>query len=105
VWKIIVAVELSLATLTASAGTAQADGSGDYMYLVGSEIQPGTYRYTTVPGTNGGSWELCRDTACDVGVGLIDMATIDGGGHTGYLTVPSTARYLKINNLTLTPMR
>jgi hypothetical protein len=76
---------------------------GDVMYLVGTEIQPGTYRYT-VTGEDWGSWELCNDARCNVGAGLIDMDMIDGEGHTGYLTIPSNAKYVKLANLTLTPM-
>ena len=76
---------------------------GDVMYLVGSDIQPGTYRYA-VTGEDWGSWQLCSDARCDVGAGLIDMDVIDGAGHTGYLTIPPSARYVKLSNLTLTPM-
>ena len=77
--------------------------AGDVMYLVGTEIRPGTYRYT-VTGQDWGSWELCSNARCDVGAGLIDMDMIDGAGHTGYLAIPSSAKFVKLSNLTLTPV-
>jgi hypothetical protein len=98
-----IAILAGLGALMFGAGTAQAD-TGDVMYAVGSEIQPGTYRYT-VTGNDMGAWSLCSDARCYVGKGLIDMDTIDGEGHTGYLTVPPDARYVKTYYLTLTPMR
>ena len=63
------------------APTAHA-GAGDQMYAVGTEIQPGTYRYT-VTDNDMGSWSLCSDANCDVGAGMIDEDTIMGEGHTG----------------------
>jgi hypothetical protein len=84
------------------APTAQAD-SGDTMYAVGSDIQPGTYRYV-VTGNDMGAWSLCSDANCDVGAGLIDMDTVNGEGHTGYMTVPASAKYVKLYYLRLSPM-
>jgi hypothetical protein len=81
-------------------GAARAD-TGDVMYAVGSEIQPGTYKYTVV-GNDMGQWTLCRDANCDISNGVINMDTIDGEGHTGYLTVPPTAKYVKLYYLNLT---
>ena len=78
--------------------------AGDVMYLVGTEIQPGTYRYT-VTGNDMGDWKLCSDANCEVGAGLIDIEDIRGEGHTGYLTIPASAKYVKTYYLTLTPMR
>ena len=102
--KYIITIAMALAGLLFGgiAATAHAD-TGDTMYAVGSDIQPGTYRYT-VTGNDMGAWSLCRDANCD-GAGLIDMNTIDGEGHTGYLTVPASAKYVKLYYLTLTPMR
>jgi hypothetical protein len=40
---------------------------------------------------------------CDVGNGIIDMDMIDGVGHTGYLSVPASAKFVKISNLQLAP--
>ena len=82
------------------AATAHAD-AGDTMYAVGTDIQPGTYRYT-VTGHDWGDWKLCRDANCD---DPIDLAMVDGEGHAGYLTVPSSAKYAMLHYLTLTPMR
>jgi hypothetical protein len=73
------------------------------MYRVGVDIQPGDYVYRVV-GNGMGSRELCSDAACEVGQGLIDMDTVDGMGHTGYLTVPAaSAKYVKTNDLVLAP--
>ena len=76
---------------------------GDVMYRVGFDIQPGDYAYRVV-GNGMGSWELCSDAACEVGQGLIDMDTVDGMGHTGYLTVSSSAKFVKTNDLVLSLM-
>ena len=103
--KIAVATLLGGAVLGSllGAGAAQASGGdGDTMYRIGVEIQPGDYKYTVV-GNGMGSWQLCSDAACD-GSGLIDIETIDGMGHTGYLTVPAGAKFLKTNDLVFTPM-
>jgi hypothetical protein len=83
----------------ALAPAAQAD---DYMYRVGSDIQPGDYTYRIVGG-DWGSWLTCSNATCDVGNGLIDIDVIDGTGHTGYLTIPQTAKFVKVTNLQLTP--
>jgi hypothetical protein len=96
---------ISVAVVAATIGlapAAHANGDGDFMYRVGSEIQPGDYMFKVV-GNGSGSWELCSDATCDVGGGLIDMDTADGMGHTGYLTVPASAKFLKTNDLYLTP--
>ena len=77
-------------------------GDGDYMYRVGTDIMPGDYVYTVV-GNGTGSWEVCSDATCDVGAGLIDMDQIDGMGHTGYFTVPASAKFVKTNDLYLAP--
>jgi hypothetical protein len=69
------------------------------MYAVGSEIQPGTYKYTVVG--SAGDWHVCRDANCS---DEIAMDVIEGEGHTGYMTVPANAKYVKVWNLTLTPM-
>lgn len=96
----IIAPAIALAALLFGTGAAHAD-TGDVMLVVGTDIQPGTYRYT-VTGNDMGDWELCRDANCEVGEGLINMETIDGEGHTGYMTVPPTAKYVKLYYLTLT---
>jgi hypothetical protein len=90
-----------LISVVTGSGVAHAD-TGDVMYRVGSDIQPGTYRYT-VTDNDMGAWSLCSDANCEVGAGLIDMDTIDGQGHTGYMTVPASAKYVKLYYLTLTP--
>lgn len=94
---------VTLGALMSCTATAHAD-TGDVMLQVGSEIAPGTYRYT-VTGNDMGWWTLCRDARCDIGAGEIDEDTIEGEGHTGYLTVPANASYVKLHCLTLTPMR
>jgi len=81
---------------------AASPGDGDLMYRVGTDIQPGDYMYTVV-GNGSGSWETCSDATCDVGQGLIDMDTVDGMGHTGYFTVPASAKFVKTNDLYLQP--
>ena len=86
------------------AGAANAiGGADDAMYRVGVDIQPGDYTYTVV-GNGMGSYEFCSNATCDIGDGLIDMATVDGMGHTGYMTIPKTAKFVKTNDLVLTPM-
>ena len=79
-------------------------GDGGLMYRVGTDITPGDYVYRVV-GNGTGSWELCSDATCDVGAGLIDMDEIDGMGHTGYFTVPASAKFVKTNDLYLAPAR
>jgi hypothetical protein len=102
--KYIITIAMTLAGLLfGGMATAHAD-AGDVMLQVGSEIAPGTYRYA-VTGNDMGAWKLCSDARCDVGAGMIDMDTVDGEGHTGYLTVPSSAKYVKLHYLTLSPMR
>jgi hypothetical protein len=88
-----------LAALMFSGGIAQAD-TGDTMLKVGTDISPGTYRYT-VTGHNMGAWKLCSDANCEVGSGMIDMATVDGLGHIGYFTVTPSTKYVKLYYLTL----
>lgn len=95
---------LAAVAAVAAIGLAPAaHADGDQMYRVGVDIQPGDYQYRVV-GNGYGSWEVCRDAACDVGQGLIDMDTVDGMGHTGYLTVPASAKFVKTNDLALAPM-
>lgn len=72
------------------------------MYAVGTDIQPGTYRYT-VTGHDWADWELCRDANCAEHVA--QSCVVNGEGHTGYLTVTSGAGYLKLHYLTLSAMR
>jgi hypothetical protein len=91
----------AMALLAAPAAQAS---DGDQMYAVGTDIQPGTYRYT-VTGNDMGDWKLYSDANCKVGAGLIDIEDIHGEGHTGYLTIPASAKYVKTYYLTLTPMR
>jgi hypothetical protein len=86
------------AILTAT--PAQAD-TGDYMYRIGADIPPGDYTYRVV-GSDWGSWELCATAGCE-GDDLLNIDVIDGVGHTGYVTVPSTAKYLKVSYLNLQP--
>jgi hypothetical protein len=92
------AIALAAMLFGGIAAIAHAD-TGDTMYAVGSDIQPGTYRYTVT--AQAGDWHLCRDANCEDEIAL---DAVEGYGHTGYLTVPPTARYLKTWNLTLTPM-
>jgi hypothetical protein len=98
--KYIITIAMTLAWLLfGGMATAHAD-AGDVMLQVGSEIAPGTYRYA-VTGNDMGAWSLCSDARCDVGKGLIDMGTVDGQGHTGYLTVTPDVKYVKLYYLTL----
>jgi hypothetical protein len=91
-----------IATGLALAPAAHADLSGDYMYRVGGDIQSGDYTYRVV-GANWGSWETCSNATCDIDNGLINMDVIDGAGHTGYLTIPPSTKFVKIINLQLAP--
>ncbi|APQ42107.1 hypothetical protein PBI_MRMAGOO_1 [Mycobacterium phage MrMagoo] len=94
-FKIAVPVGIAAAALIC-APVAQAD---DAMFRVGSDIMPGDYVYTVM--NSGGSWELCSNTSCAPGGGLIDMDVIMGQGAKGYLTIPSSAKYLKTTDLAL----
>jgi hypothetical protein len=94
---------MALGAIALLAAPAAQAGDGDQMYAVGIDIQPGTYRYT-VTGNDMGDWKLCSDANCEVGAGLIDIEDIEGEGHTGYMTIPASAKYVKTYYLTLTPM-
>jgi hypothetical protein len=95
-------INVGLAAVGAGASLmlAPVANADDAMYRVGTDIVPGDYRYTVV-GNGMGSWELCTTAQCDVATGMIDMDTIDGMGATGYLTVPSSAKFVKTNDLLL----
>jgi hypothetical protein len=101
--KYALAILAALGALLTGTGTAHADtgDTGDTMYAVGTDIQPGTYRYT-VTGHDWGYWKLCGDANCD---NVINIAMVEGEGHTGYVTVTATAKYLQLHYLTLSPMR
>ena len=71
------------------------------MYAVGTDIQPGHYRYV-VTGADWGAWHLCSNTMCRPGNGMINMDMIEGAGATGYLDVTSDVRYVQLINLRLT---
>lgn len=94
--KTILAAALTIAAIT----LAPAAHATDYMYAVPDDIPPGEYTYKVV-GADWGAWELCTDTLCDPGKGMLDGDMIDGTGHTGYLTIPRNAKYLKLTNLRL----
>jgi hypothetical protein len=81
---------------------APAANAGVDMFAIGVDIDAGEYTYRVV-GADWGSWKLCSNPSCDFATGLIDMDVIDGEGHTGHLTVPASAKYLKTENLQLTP--
>jgi hypothetical protein len=55
-----------------------------------------------VTGNDMGSWSLCCEVTCEVGASLIEMDTVDGEGRTGYLTIKSSAKYVRPSYLTLT---
>jgi hypothetical protein len=93
----IIAPAIALTALLFGTATAHAD-TGDMMYAVGTDIQPGTYRYT-VTGHDWGDWELCGDANC--GDPIAQSGVINGEGHTGRLTVTPGAGYLKLHYLTL----
>lgn len=97
--KALAAGLISVAAL-ALAPAVQADDGGDMMYRVGVDIQPGEYKYRVV-GNGIGSWELCADANCN---NSLDSDSMEGMGHTGYMTVTSNAKYLKTNDLILAPM-
>jgi hypothetical protein len=88
----------ALALALAPVAAAQ-PGDGDLMYRVGTDIQPGDYTYTVV-GNGVGSWETCADANCN---NSIDFEGVDGLGHTGYFTVPAGAKFVKTNDLFLSP--
>jgi len=67
---------------------AWADWSGGY------DPHGNAGHYTDCVGM--GSWSLCSNARCDEGNGLIDMDTIDGQGHTGYLSITPDVKYLKL---------
>ena len=92
----------ALLAATAALTFAPTAHATDYMFRIGTDIQPGDYTYRVV-GADWGSWELCSNTSCSLDSGLIDMDMIDGAGQTGYLTVPATAKYLKTSYLQLYP--
>jgi hypothetical protein len=92
--------DLSGAAAIALAPVAHAD---DAMYRVGVDIAPDDYRYTVV-GNGYDAWQLCADARCEVGGGLIDMDTVDGMGVTGYLSITPDVKYVKLNDLILTPL-
>jgi hypothetical protein len=96
-----VATAASIAATSALAlALAPAAQATDLMYRLGTEVSPGDYTYTVV-GAEWGSWELCPDANC---ASPTDMDVIDGTGHTGYLTVTSGTRFVKLTNLQLRPM-
>jgi hypothetical protein len=88
----IVAGPLLLGTGTANATTA--------MYKVGVDIQPGDYTYQA--DSYGGGYYLCKTTRCQPGDDLIDIDAVSARG-TGYLTITSDVKYVKLVNVTLTP--
>ena len=95
-----VATAASIAAAIAFAPVAAAQpGDGDLMYRVGTDIMPGDYAYRVV-GNGVGSWETCADANCD---NSIDFESVDGIGHTGYFTVPASAKFVKTNDLYLSP--
>ncbi|ASR75848.1 hypothetical protein J4U02_gp001 [Mycobacterium phage Aziz] len=95
-FKIAVPVGIAAAALIC-APAAQADQS---MYRIGTDIAPGDYTYTVT--NSGGSWTLCSTANCS-GDAIIDIDVIMGRGAKGYLTVPATAKYLKVTDLALRP--
>jgi hypothetical protein len=85
------------------AGTANAT---DSMYKVGKDIQPGDYVYTVTGSSLGyGSYKLCASPNCEAGTDeMIDIELVFGdNGTTGYLTITSDVKYVKLTNLQLTP--
>ena len=101
--KIITATLLGGAITIGSMLGAGAANADDAMYRVSTDIQPGDYSYTVV-GNGMGSYRLCSDTSCEVGEGLIEIETVDGMGSTGYLTIGSDVKFVKTNDLILTPL-
>jgi hypothetical protein len=91
---------IAAAAAVGLAPMAQAD---DVMYRVSTDIPAGDYTYRVV-GADFGAWYTCSDTSCQVGAGCIDMDAISGAGATGYMTIPASAKYVKLTNLALTPM-
>lgn len=91
-------IATAVAAAAASIALAAPAHADDYMYAVPTDIPYGEYTYK-VTGGDWGSWELCSDTLCDPGKGMLDGDMIDGAGHTGYLTIPRNAKYLKLTNL------
>lgn len=80
----------------------------DGTYLVGSEIQPGTYRVVPAENLFGemGYWARCADLACEVDMdgldstGLITNEIVQGPG---FLVVEQTDVAVELRGLVLTP--
>lgn len=90
-----------IATAAAAIGLAPVAHADDVMYRVGVDIAPGDYTYRVV-GNGYGSWQLCATANCDSN-DIIDMDSIDGMGQTGYMTVTPETKFVKLNDLILTP--
>lgn len=78
-------------------------------YLVGSEIEPGTYRVEPATGTFSsgiGYWARCADVSCSLqgtgGVtgGILDNATVDGPS---FLVIEPTDTAVQLQDVVLTP--
>lgn len=80
----------------------------DGTYLVGSEIQPGTYRVAPAENlfSEMGYWVRCADLACQVDMdgldntGLIANEIVDGPG---FLVIEETDVAVELKGLVLTP--
>jgi len=98
--KIISGTVAAIATAIGIAIAAPANAT-TAMYAVGTDIQPGHYRYTVV-GSSWGAWHLCSNTMCRPGDGMINMDIVQGAGTTGYLDITSDVKYVQLINLRLT---
>ena len=99
--KMITATLLGGAIVGSLLGAGAANAT-DSMLRVGSDIAVGDYQYTAT-GSYGGSYELCQTPRCEVGDDLIDIDVVSEGA-TGYLTITSDVKYVKLSGLSLTPM-
>jgi hypothetical protein len=106
--RLIMAAAAALALITGSllgAGTAGATGdpySSDGMWLVPSEIAPGTYRAAIKPNMfDSGYYAVCADYACEPGPGMISNDYMIGPG---IVVIPPSAVSVELNNLSLTRM-
>jgi hypothetical protein len=103
--KVLAAAGIGAAVTVGSllgAGTANAS---DQMLKVGTDIQPGDYVYTVSGGYDiGGSYYLCATANCSDLDDIIDVDAVMGpDGTTGYLTIGSDVKFVKLSNLELTP--
>ena len=100
--KLITTALLGGAVAASLIGAGSANATNGLL-RVGTDIQTGDYSYTVVNDRGwGGSYYLCQTTRCEPGDDIIDIEMVSTGA-TGYLTITSDVKYVKLRNLQLTP--